>query len=224
MCYNKTLGSSLVKQKQALLQKWIKTGIITDSRVLDAFATTARENFVSKMDRDRAYIDCALPLICSQSISQPTTVMVMTQALKADEGMKILEVGAGSGYQSAILSAVIGDSGNIISIEYHEKLAVIAHKNLEKADCTNVKVVHGDGGYGWEEEAPYDRIIITCACPVIPPPLLDQLITGGIMVLPLKRINHDEIQVITKTASGLRRRSIGSFVFVPLRGRYQEHL
>jgi len=211
---------SLENQKEALCRHWLKAGIIKDSRLLDAFKATAREKFVLKDDRARAYGDYPLSILQFQTISQPTTVMLMTQALEAEIGMKVLEVGTGSGYQAAILSAILGESGRVISLEYYKVLADFACGNLIEADCRNVRVIHGDGGNGWEPDAPYDRIIVTCACPTVPPPLLMQLKTGGIMVLPIKTRFSEDMRVIKKSAGRISTESIGAFTFVPLLGEY----
>ncbi len=214
------MSSSLDDKKEALYRYWVDAGIIKDSKLLYAFQKVKRESFVLNVDIDRAYGDYPLGIPHFQTISQPTTVMLMTQALKMEAGMEVLEVGTGSGYQTAILSEMVGEKGWIVSLEYYKTLSDFACKNLQKTDCRNVKIIHGDGGNGWEEEAPYDRIIVTCACPSVPPPLLEQLKPDGIMVLPVTTHFSDKMQVIKKSASGISSKSIGSFSFVPLRGIY----
>jgi len=210
----------LEEKKQSLLLHW-KTGrTIMDDRLLAAFEATPREKFILKKDSYNAYGDYPLSIPCKQTISQPTTVMLMLQALEIAEGMNILEVGAGSGYQAALLSKMTGASGLVITIEYFRELADFAESNLKKSECTNVNVIQGDGGLGFEAEAPYDRIIVACACPSVPPPLLEQLKTGGIMVIPTKKRMYEDMQVIKKTAAGVKTESIGCFTFVPLRGKY----
>jgi len=207
-------------RKETLYRHWIDTGIIHDFRLLNAFQKVKRENFILKGNMDQAYGDYPLPLPNGQTISQPTTVMLMTQALKAEEGMKVLEVGTGSGYQAAILSEIVGEKGRIISVEYFKALSIFAIENLKKSGCRNTWVIHGDGGDGWKEEAPYDRVIVTCACPSVPNPLLEQLSPEGIMVIPVTARCYEEMRVIQKTAEGISSKSIGSFAFVPLRGIY----
>ena len=206
--------------KERLLHHWRASGTITDTRLLEAFSSVPRENFVLSYEEGKCYRDCPLPILCGQTISQPTTVMLMSQALSVSGGMNILEIGTGSGYQAAILSKLTGESGRIVSIEYYDDLARFAEANLEKTGCGNVEVVCGDGGLGCPEKAPFDRIIVTCACPLVPPPLPEQLSDGGILVLPLESELFEQMQVITKTGAGLTMRSIGSFRFVPLMGKF----
>ncbi len=204
--------------KESLLDYWRKSGIITDEKVLKAFKEVPREDFVLEKDGDAAYADHPLHIGGGQTISQPTTVMIMTQALELKEGMKVLEVGAGSGYQAALISRIIGSEGRIITVEFLESLYSFAKKNLK--DCSNVKVVKGDGSKGYEKEAPYDRIIVTCAAPSIPPPLFEQLRMKGIIVIPVGSLYTQKMIKAKKTKKGIDKKDLGSFAFVPLRGEY----
>ena len=188
---------------------------VTDARVLDAIERTPREAFLDRAFRARALEDIPLPIACGQTISQPSIVGLMTQALEVDARCKVLEVGCGSGYQAAILARL---ARRVYTIERHRPLARRARELLEKTlDLHNVTVITGDGAAGLPEQAPFDRIIVTCAAEDTPSILLRQLRVGGIMVLPVGQ--SDEIQQlirIRKTAEGLDYQELAPVRFVPL--------
>ncbi len=187
---------------------------VTDTRVLDALERTPRHLFVDRAFRDRAYEDTALPIACGQTISQPTVVGVMTQALKVEPRHKVLEVGAGSGYQAAILARL---ARRVYAVERHRPLAREAARRLAALDLTNVSVVAGDGARGWPEQAPFDRIIVTAAAEDAPRLLYDQLREGGVMVLPVGEIDdHQRLIRITKTPDGPDYEELLPVRFVPL--------
>src|SRR5512137_383040 len=157
-----------------------------------------------------------LPIGEGQTISQPSTVVAMTEALDVSAGQKVLEVGTGSGWQAAMLAKIVGPSGSVRTIERFSSLAESAKRNLENAGIKNVKVTVGDGSLGAKEGAPYDRIIITAACPDIPQPLLEQLKVGGKMVLPIGDLYTQKMFLIEKVREGsVTRKSLGGFRFVP---------
>lgn len=204
-----------------LVGYWKRTGIIKDERLLKAFAEVPRELFVEERFRGEAYHDYPLPIGKSQTISQPSTAMVMTQALGLEEGNKVLEVGSGSGWQAALIARIVGKKGRVITTEIIPELAELAKNNIRKAGLRNVKVLNVDGSKGYKKEAPYDRCIVTAACPRVPHPLVEQLRMGGIMVIPVgSLVFGQDMLKITKTRSGLSRRSLGTFLFVPLKGKY----
>ncbi len=198
--------------KEFLIKKWRGEGI--SEEVLSAFKKVKREDFVLPRYKEIAYKDIPLEIISGQTISQPSTVILMTNALEVKKGMKILEVGAGSGYQAALLSKLVGSKGKIFSIEINKELVEFAKKNLKKAKIKNVDVIHGDGSLGYDKEAFYDRIIITAACPVIPSFVNKQLKKNGVAVLPV----GSGIQRMIKIKN-MRIADLGDFVFVPLRGK-----
>ena len=144
----------------------------------------------------------------------------MTQALEPKPGQKILEIGSGSGWQSAVLSFIVGSKGKVITIEYVKELAELAKKNLKKLNIKNVLVIHGDGSKGYKKEAPFDRIILTSAAPDFPKPLINQLKEGGIILGPLGSRFEQKMVKSRKIKGGLNRENLGSFIFVPMRGRY----
>jgi protein-L-isoaspartate(D-aspartate) O-methyltransferase len=155
---------------------------VKDPRVLSAMRTVPRHHFVEKKLQSAAYGDFPLPIGYGQTISQPYIVALMTEMLEVKPDHRVLEVGAGSGYQAAILSLLVKD---VFTIEIVEPLALQAEERLKRLQYANVRVRIGDGYYGWEEVAPFDRIIVTCAASLVPPPLLKQLKPGGKMCIPV---------------------------------------
>ncbi|MBI2548476.1 protein-L-isoaspartate(D-aspartate) O-methyltransferase [Candidatus Woesearchaeota archaeon] len=207
-------------KKAALLRYWKDHHIITDEHVLDAFQKVRRELFVLPEHKDRSYEDYPLPIGQDQTISQPTTVMMMTQALEVKKGQKILEIGAGSGYQAALLSALVGNAGMIYTIERIPYLVSFAKANLEKAGIKNVKVIEGDGTLGYRQEQPYDRVMVTAAAPHVPQPLTEQLAQKGILLIPVGGLFHQVLLKITKQKNRYHEKTLGDFSFVPLKGAY----
>jgi protein-L-isoaspartate(D-aspartate) O-methyltransferase len=188
---------------------------VTDPRVLDAVEKTPRAAFLDRSFKDRAWEDIPLPIACGQTISQPSVVGMMTQALDVTPRSKVLEIGAGSGYQAAILGRL---ARRVYSVERHRPLARQARDVVERRlGLSNVSIMTADGALGLPEQAPFDRIIVTCAAEDAPALLLSQLREGGVMVLPVGR--SDEIQTllrIEKTPQGLSYSELSSVRFVPL--------
>ncbi|HDD05044.1 MAG TPA: protein-L-isoaspartate(D-aspartate) O-methyltransferase [Candidatus Aenigmarchaeota archaeon] len=193
-----------------LTEYLVKKGVLRDKRVIKAFAENPRYKFVPEEYREYWYVDEPLPTFEGQTISQPSTVAFMTQALEVEEGMKVLEVGAGSGWQAAILSSLVGKRGKVYTIERIPKLYEFAKRNLK--DKENVKVVLGDGSKGLPEEAPFDRIIVTAAAREVPKALVEQLDEEGILLVPV----GVGIQKMMKVWKKGKREYLGEFVFVPL--------
>jgi protein-L-isoaspartate(D-aspartate) O-methyltransferase len=187
---------------------------LTDGRVLEAIERTPRHVFVDRAFRDRAWDNIALPIACGQTISQPTVVAVMTQALGVTPRCKVLEVGCGSGYQAAILARL---ARRVYAVERHRPLAREAAARIRSLDLSNVSVVAGDGALGWRDQAPFDRIMVTAAAEDPPRLLLEQLRVGGVMVLPVGQ-SDDEQQLlrITRTDAGLDYEELMPVRFVPL--------
>ena len=187
---------------------------ITDPAVLKAMEATPRERFLEGIFQDRAYEDTPLPIACGQTISQPTIVGLMTQALEVTKRCKVLEIGTGSGYQAAVLARL---ARRVYTIERHRRLARRSKELFLELGLHNVTVIHGDGSLGLPEQAPFDRVILTAAAEDPPPPLIEQLRVGGIMVLPVGQ--SDSVQnllKIVKTEEGLDYTDLGSVRFVPL--------
>jgi len=203
--------------KRILLEDWKKEKIIRDEKVFNAFKSVKRENFVLPEYKNLAYLDEPLPIGAGQTISQPTTVAIMTSALEPKAGQKILEIGTGSGYQAAILAHIVGQKGKVVSVERIKELVDFAKKNLKKEGIKNVTVIHGDGSKGYAPEAPYDRIIVTACAPKIPEKLIDQLKIGGILVCPVgKSYFAQKMLKIKKLKDRLDIEDLGYFAFVPL--------
>jgi protein-L-isoaspartate(D-aspartate) O-methyltransferase len=204
-------------QKQILVNFWKDKGI--DNDVINAFLRVPREFFVSPELFKHAYEDLPLPTIRNQSLSQPTTVMIMTHALGVKEGHKVLEVGSGVGYQASILSRLVGD-GKVVSTETIPELVEIAKKNILQLGCSNTIILEKDGSRGVEQEAPFDRVMITCACPKIPEPIVDQVKEGGIIVAPVGDKSSQTMVRATKVGKRLDLEFLGTFAFVPMQGKY----
>jgi len=194
---------------------------LTDKRVESALRNIPRHEFVPESELDYAYNNEPLPIMKRQTISQPGVVTRMTEWLDVKDGQKILEIGTGSGWQSAILSYLVG-TGDVYSIERHPKLVKFAQENLKKLDIDNVHVILGDGTLGYPEESPYDRIIITAACTEIPLPLIDQLDEGGLILAPVGNTSQSLI-LLQKTSKGLVEiKNQPKYVFVPLIGKFSK--
>ena len=187
---------------------------VTDANVLAAIETVPRDLFVPPELAGRAWDDRALPIECGQTISQPTVVAWMSAALDLDDRTKILEVGTGSGYQTAILSRLCR---RVYTIERHRGLARTAQFRFEALNLHNIVPRVGDGNAGWREQAPFERIIVTAAAPAPPPALVDQLAIGGVMVMPIGPIGGEQSLVrLCRTRDGLREQRIFDVHFVPL--------
>jgi protein-L-isoaspartate(D-aspartate) O-methyltransferase len=187
---------------------------IMDPDVLRAMEEVPRGDFVGEGFAADAYADRALPIACGQTISQPFVVAYMTEQLDVAPSHRVLEIGTGSGYQTAVLSRLAKE---VVSVERFRTLAAAARERLARLGCGNVEIVTGDGLAGWPERAPYDRILVTAAAERIPEALTQQLADGGVMLLPLGP--HDGTQHIvklTKTSTGLSREDLIPVRFVPL--------
>jgi protein-L-isoaspartate(D-aspartate) O-methyltransferase len=205
-------------EKRQLMDYWKSTGLVSDEKILRAFDDVPRNLFIRKGQEAEAFADYPLPIGAGQTISQPTTVMLMTQALELKENHNVLEVGSGSGWQAAIIAKLVK---TVITTEIIPELADFARSNLKRAGIKNVEVITADGSNGYLPGSPYDRILITAACPRIPEPLLNQLKTEGIIMAPVGSLTFGQEMVkIRKTQRGLETENLGSFVFVPLKGEY----
>ena len=190
-----------------------KAGIV-DKQVLDAMERVDRKNFVNGVFSEKAYEDTPLPIACGQTISQPTVVGLMTQALQVTSRDKVLEVGTGSGYQAAILSLL---ARRVYTIERHSVLVSNANKVFQKLNMSNITTILSDGGHGLEQQAPFDRIIVTAASDDPPASLLSQLKIGGIMIIPVGQSdNMQNLIKIAKTDEGYEYHDLQAVRFVPL--------
>ncbi len=187
---------------------------ITDTHVMRAMEAIPRDLFVEDNFATRALADTALPIACAQTISAPSVVAQMTQALEVGPRAKVLEIGTGSGYQAAILSCL---ARRVFTVERHKPLVKRAKERLATLELHNVIVQHHDGTAGLAVQAPFDRIIVTAAGEDVPPPLLDQLATDGILVMPVGSSETTQTLIkVIKTPSGLEYKDICDLRFVPL--------
>jgi protein-L-isoaspartate(D-aspartate) O-methyltransferase len=192
----------------------LRRGGIRDTDVLSAIERIPRELFVPAAFQDQAYEDRALPIGHGQTLSQPRVVAAMTQALMTDWRKKVLEVGTGSGYQAAILSRLCR---RVYTIERHRGLQSKAEERFHELRLHNITTRAGDGGRGWPEQAPFDRIIVTAAAPDVPEALVDQLGLGGVMVVPVGHVGVDqELLRLSRDEAGLHEEWLGDVRFVPL--------
>jgi len=192
---------------------------LTDDRVESALRKIPRHEFVPESELDNAYDNEPLPTMKNQTISQPGVVSRMTEWLDVKNGQNILEIGTGSGWQSAILSYLVG-SGTVYSVERHLKLAKFAQENIKKLKIDNIHVIFGDGSVGYPAASPYDRIIITAACTEIPSPLLDQLSENGLILAPVGD-SSQSLVLLQKTMEGMIEvKNQSNYVFVPLVGKH----
>ncbi|HEX6904347.1 MAG TPA: protein-L-isoaspartate(D-aspartate) O-methyltransferase [Thermoanaerobaculia bacterium] len=210
--------SDFAMQRERMVRDLIAARGVKDERVLAALRKIPRHLFVKEHLRNQAYGDHALPIGASQTISQPYIVARMTELLEVGPEHSVLEIGTGSGYQTAVLAVL---ARRVYSLERIPELAQAAIPRMRHLGFDNVKVQIFDGTVGWSEWAPYDRILVTAGAPKVPEPLLDQLAPGGALVVPEGQLNLQRLMIYRKSARGEIRRKEGEDVaFVPLVGRH----
>lgn len=202
--------------REQMVIEQIEARGIKDSRVLDAMRKVERHKFVPESIQPLAYFDSALPIGEGQTISQPYIVALMTELLQLKGNERVLEIGTGSGYQAAVLAELAGE---VYTVEIEESLARRAEKLFDEMGYKNITVQVGDGYIGWEVYAPFDAIIVTCAPPHIPQPLIDQLAEGGRMVVPVGTYYQD-LKLLTKTAGEIDSSTVIPVKFVPMTGNH----
>jgi protein-L-isoaspartate(D-aspartate) O-methyltransferase len=211
-------GADLFERKRGRMveDQLVRRGI-SDGRVLAAMRRVQRHRFVEEAFRERAYGDHPLPIGQEQTISQPYIVALMTSLLALTGREKVLEVGTGSGYQTAVLAEL---ARRVCSIERIPALAARARGALEALGYANVWVRVGNGTLGWPDEAPFDCILVAAGGPTVPPPLFEQLVDGGRMVLPLGDQTGQTLTLVQSVGGHMRTRPCGDCHFVPLLGKY----
>jgi protein-L-isoaspartate(D-aspartate) O-methyltransferase len=207
----------LPKARLKMVEEQIVSRGIKDPRVIAAMKKVPRHLFVEEALQSQAYSDHPLPIGEKQTISQPYMVALMTEALQLKEKEKVLEIGAGSGYQTAILAEL---AEKVFSIERIRSLAIKARQLLYELGYFNVEIKIFDGTHGWMEEAPFDAIIVTAGAPDIPQPLLDQLAIDGRLVIPVGDAYAQDLMRVTKTKEGIKKEELGGCRFVKLIGKY----
>ncbi|WP_429886391.1 protein-L-isoaspartate(D-aspartate) O-methyltransferase [Geoalkalibacter halelectricus] len=202
--------------RRRMVEQHIKSRGVTDALVLEAMLQVPRHLFVEDALAGQAYGDYPLPIGHRQTISQPYMVAVMTEALQLKGGERVLEIGTGSGYQTAVLARI---AGRVYSVERIPELARRARRILDQIGCSNVNIKVTDGTFGWEEQMPFDAILVTAGAPSIPRGYLEQLEVGGKLVIPVGSLGSQVLMRVTKTAEGrFEEERLLDCRFVPLIG------
>lgn len=208
-----------VEARQRMVREEVAAAGVTDPRVIAAMRDTPRHLFVPASQQRYAYFDMALPIGGGQTISPPFVVASMTQALAPQPTDKVLEIGTGSGYQAAVLSPLVAE---VYTIEIVDSLGRTAEQTLRRLNYGNVHVRIGDGFLGWPEQAPFDKIIVTCSPEQVPAPLVEQLREGGLIVVPLGERYQQTLYRLKKVAGKLQAESLEPTFFVPMTGTAEE--
>jgi protein-L-isoaspartate(D-aspartate) O-methyltransferase len=202
---------------KAMVREQIARRGLRSRRVVGAFLRVDRGVFVPSESAGQAYGDHPVSIGCGQTISQPYMVALMLDALELSRGMRVLEVGSGSGYVLALLAAM---GAKPFGIEWHAQLVTRARENLEAAGFKGIPLRQGDGGLGWPQMAPFHRVLVSAGCPAVPPPLLEQLAPGGILVAPVDEWTAQVLVKCKKGPAGVAMETLEGCVFVPLVGKF----
>ena len=211
---NEPTNNHYADLREKMVDEQIQRRGVKDKRVLEAMRKVPRHLFVEPDSMDEAYDDNAMPIQCGQTISQPYIVALMTELLELKTASKVLEIGTGCGYQTAVLAEIVEQ---IYTVEIILELAESASRRFEELGYRNIHRKHGNGYYGWEKYAPYDRIIVTAAPKEIPNRLIKQLMEGGLMILPIGDYYQDLVR-IRRTQHGIERKTVSGVRFVPMTG------
>ncbi len=203
--------------RKQLVEKVLPKAGVRDGRILAAFAAVPRHLFVEEVLQSRAYEDTSLPIGFGQTISQPTTLAAILQVLALSENDSVLEIGGGSGYQTALLAHL---AQRVFSMERVAPLSKLAWRRLDSLGFSNVALRIGDGTYGWPDKAPFDAIVVSAMSPRVPDYLVAQLRVGGRMVIPLGDRRSQRLVKVIRRPSGIDRIDLAACQFVPLIGRF----
>lgn len=210
-------------QREEMVERLSEYGYIKTENVKKAMMKVPREEFVLPEYRSHAYLDQPLPIGHGQTISAPHMVAMICEELSLEEGMKVLEIGTGFGYNAAVVAEIVGKSGHVHSVERIESLANVAKENLKRTSYEKtVTVIIGDGTLGYKKKAPYDRIYATAGAPSVPKPLKRQLKVGGRLLIPVGPDHYfqDLICMIRVSKDEFKMKTLGGVAFVPLVGKY----
>ena len=214
------------RKSDAMVEYLIHSNFLKTKNIIDAFRAVPRHIFNLPELAAYAYEDMALQIVKAATISQPSTVAFMLEELQPREGNKVLEVGTGSGWQACLLSKCVGEKGKVTTIEIDGDVAEFARQNISKygratnANVSNINVVTGDGSIGYIDDAPYDKVIMTAACPAVPMQIITQLRIGGRIVAPVGTQAVQTLKIIDKISeSKTVEKESGSFQFIPLKGQ-----
>jgi protein-L-isoaspartate(D-aspartate) O-methyltransferase len=214
-------NDDLRREREAKINELGRRGLLRSERLRRAMLTVRREDFIPPSYRDHAYEEIPLPLPGERAtISCPHSYPLFYEPLGLEEGHRFLEVGVGSGYGTALAREVVGPAGLVVAIDIDATTLAFARENLERAGYTDVLLVHGDGGLGHPQRAPYDSICVTAACPAVPPPLIDQLAPRGRLIVPVLEGTRQRLTLLENTLDGVRRTVLADVLYVSLRGRY----
>jgi protein-L-isoaspartate(D-aspartate) O-methyltransferase len=211
----------LRREREAKIEELERRGLLCSERLRRAMLTVPREDFIPARYRDHAYEEIPLPLPGKRAtISCPHSYPLFYEPLGLGEGHRFLEVGVGSGYGTALAREVVGGEGLVVAIEIDAATLAFARENLERAGYGDLVLIHGDGGLGDPEHAPYDLICVTAACPDVPPPLIEQLAVRGRLIVPVKEGRRQRLTLLEKTVDAVGRESLADVLYVSLQGRY----
>jgi protein-L-isoaspartate(D-aspartate) O-methyltransferase len=214
-------NEDLKREREAKIGELERRGLLRSERLRRAMLTVRREDFIPSSYRDHAYEEIPLPVPGERAaISCPHSYPLFYEPLGLGEGHRFLEVGVGSGYGTALAREVVGREGLVVAIEMDATTLAFARVNLELAGYPDVVLIHGDGGLGDPEHAPYDRICVTAACPDVPPPLIEQLAVCGRLIVPVMEGTRQRLTLVEKIVDGARRKSLVDVLYVSLRGRF----
>ena len=211
----------LRREREAKVAELGRRGLLRSERLRSAMLIVRREDFIPSPYRDHAHEEIPLPLPGERAtITCPHSYPLFYEPLGLGEGHRFLEVGVGSGYGTSLAREVVGPEGLVVAVEIDAATLAFARESLRRAGHTDAVLVHGDGGLGYREHAPYDRICVTAACPDVPPPLIEQLAAHGRLIAPVLEGRRQRLTLLEKTPDGVRRRIVEDVLYVSLRGRY----
>lgn len=209
------------REREEKVRRLVRGGYLKSARIKDAMLKVLREDFIPSLYRDYAYLEVPLPLPGEEAtISCPHSYPLFYEPLGLNAGHKFLEVGLGSGYGTALAREIVGPNGQVVAIEIDRETFEFARKNLQNAGYNDIVLVLGDGGLGYPELSPFDRICITAACSEIPLPLIEQLQSGGRLIAPVIEQGTQDLILLEKNGKDIKRRVICEVLYVSLRGRY----